>query len=244
MMSTDPDDGIAAIEAHAGEGAADADLDPDVREQFVDNWQSALREAAVRKIEVEQARQQQQENDGRRQRTALGRQETGTQRDEGEGIDGAVQLADERETVPRRGGSRRGRSDRSSPQQSGSASWRVWKPAWWATMTNFMELRTRAAEGRRRHPLSGREISHSVPRRSADRLSRRRSVAAVDGRRKEKYSSMDLAQEGNGREEDRRRAEVADSVGLHRSSAAGRDRLSEGQAQDRDPDRQARSWKT
>ena len=61
LMSTDPDAASQQLKLTLEKVRQTAELDPDVRDQFVDSLQSALREAAVRKVEVEQARQQRQE---------------------------------------------------------------------------------------------------------------------------------------------------------------------------------------
>ena len=62
LMSTDPDVAMQQLKLTLEKVRQTAELDPDVRDQFVDSLQSALREASVRKDEVEQIRQQRLEN--------------------------------------------------------------------------------------------------------------------------------------------------------------------------------------
>ena len=105
-----------------------------MRDQIVDSLQAALRQAAVRKVEVEQVRQQRHGKQGRRRRKVFGGEESGSQRTEGEGIDGAVQLVDEREddTALRKNPPQPKRKN--SFRAIRSRFWPLWKPAWWATI--------------------------------------------------------------------------------------------------------------
>ena len=62
LMSTDPDAALQQLKLTLEKVRQTAELDPDVRSQYVDQLQTALREASRRKVEVEQARQQRMEN--------------------------------------------------------------------------------------------------------------------------------------------------------------------------------------
>ena len=62
MMSTDPETASQQVKLMLENVRNNAELDPDVRNQLVDSLQSALREGASRKVEVEQVRQQKLEN--------------------------------------------------------------------------------------------------------------------------------------------------------------------------------------
>lgn len=62
MMSTDPETASQQLKLMLENVRNNAELEPEVRNQFVDSLRTALREASARKVEVEQVRQQQQEN--------------------------------------------------------------------------------------------------------------------------------------------------------------------------------------
>jgi von Willebrand factor type A domain len=59
-MSTDPDTASQQLKLTLEKVRQTGELDPDTRDQFVDSLQSALREASARKVTVEQARQERQ----------------------------------------------------------------------------------------------------------------------------------------------------------------------------------------
>ncbi len=61
-MNTDPDLALQSLRLELEKVRQVPQLEPDVRDQFVDSLQAALREASVRKDEVEQQRQQRLEN--------------------------------------------------------------------------------------------------------------------------------------------------------------------------------------
>ncbi|MGA7702882.1 MAG: hypothetical protein WCB27_25085, partial [Thermoguttaceae bacterium] len=62
LMSTDPELAAQSLRMELEKVRQVPQLDPDVRDQFVDSLQGALREASVRKAEVEQQRQQRLES--------------------------------------------------------------------------------------------------------------------------------------------------------------------------------------
>ena len=62
LMSNDPDLAMQQLRLTLEKVRQTAELEPDVRDQFADSLQSALREASVRKDEVEQIRQQRLES--------------------------------------------------------------------------------------------------------------------------------------------------------------------------------------
>ena len=62
LMSTDPDAALQQLKLTLEKVRQTGALDPDVRNQYVDQLQTALREASRRKVEFEQARQQRMEN--------------------------------------------------------------------------------------------------------------------------------------------------------------------------------------
>jgi tetratricopeptide (TPR) repeat protein len=64
LMSTDPETASQQLKLTLEKVRNTSELDPEVRDQFVETLRSALRVAAARKVEVEQARQQQQEKMG------------------------------------------------------------------------------------------------------------------------------------------------------------------------------------
>ena len=61
-MSTDPESAIQLLEADFGKGPSGRGLESRHARSVFDTLQSALREAARRKVEFEQTRQQRQEN--------------------------------------------------------------------------------------------------------------------------------------------------------------------------------------
>jgi hypothetical protein len=61
MMSTDPETASQQLKLMLENVKNNAELNPEVRNQFVDSLRTALREASSRKVEVEQRRQQQEE---------------------------------------------------------------------------------------------------------------------------------------------------------------------------------------
>jgi len=62
LMSVDPDAASQQLKLTLEKVRQTADLNPDLRDQVVDVLQTALREAARRKVEFEHARQQRLEN--------------------------------------------------------------------------------------------------------------------------------------------------------------------------------------
>lgn len=62
LMGTDPDVAIQQLRLMLEKVRQASELNPDVRNQFIDSLQTSLREASRRKIEFEHARQQRQEN--------------------------------------------------------------------------------------------------------------------------------------------------------------------------------------
>ncbi len=62
LMGTDPDVATQQLKLTLEKVRQTAELNPDVRDQYVDLLQTGLREAARRKVEVEHARQQRLEN--------------------------------------------------------------------------------------------------------------------------------------------------------------------------------------
>jgi hypothetical protein len=85
LMSTDPDLASQQLKLTLEKVRKTAELAPEVRDQHIDSLQTALREAARRKVEVEHARQQ---------RTGHDRRQPDSQPGEGQPIDGSIQLFD------------------------------------------------------------------------------------------------------------------------------------------------------
>ena len=116
--------------------------------------------------------------------------------DEGQGIDGAVQLVDERETLPFGRGGGRGRSARNSCPTTRSPSWPRWKRAWWATTRTSWTRRVARQKGVV-DTLYQVEKSHiPFPDEPPIVYPDAEVWQQLTARRKEKYSSMDLAKKG------------------------------------------------
>ena len=196
LMSTDPELAMQQLRLTLEKVRQAADLEPDVRDQFVDSLQSALREASVRKDEVEQHRQQRLESGAAAsERLLAARRWTGTQMTVKELFERFNSLLAERnyaaadEICDERG---RGRCPAIRPR-----SWRRWKRAWWATTRTSWQLRIDRQKGVVDTLFQVEKSQIPFPDDQPIVYPDAEWWQQMTVRRKDKYSSMDLAKKGS-----------------------------------------------
>ena len=203
-----------------------AELNPDVRDQLADVLQAALREAARRKIEVEQTRQDQQENAAAAKERLLVDREPAPQTEQ------KVKQLMERFNSLMDEGRYRLAEEAAAAEAVKMAAQRLPRLAGnpaplLATLDsrqigyyeNFMELRVARQKGVV-DTLYQVEKSHiPFPDEPPIVYPDAEVWQQLTARRKEKYSSMDLAKHGTAEKKIHDALEVADAVGVHRDAA-------------------------
>ena len=179
LMGTDPDRATQQLKLTLEKVRQTAELNPDVRDQVVDVLQTALREAARRKVEFEYARQKRLEN------MAAGKEQALIAESLIRNQDKAKQLIARFNSLMLEGRYQPAKDVATEAQKVLPENPVPLQAFAFASLKGNYETehgaQAGAAAGFSRHAVPSGEVAHPVPRRSADRLLRSRSLATTLG---------------------------------------------------------------